>query len=155
MAIANDQLSVPTSQHSGAQIKLSSADERVRDIKWYSKFLSRPEFASISGAILVFAVFAVSAGGSGMFNIDGVINWSTVAAYLGIIAIGACLLMIAGEFDLSIGSMIGFAGMLIAIPPLYFHWPLWAALVAAFAFAAALGWLNGYVVIKTRLPSFI
>ncbi|MEC7377812.1 MAG: hypothetical protein VX421_09355, partial [Pseudomonadota bacterium] len=32
-----------------------------------------------------------------------------------IIAVGACLLMIAGEFDLSVGSMIGFAGMLIAI----------------------------------------
>jgi simple sugar transport system permease protein len=32
-----------------------------------------------------------------------------------IIAVGACLLMIAGEFDLSVGSMIGFAGMMTAI----------------------------------------
>ena len=47
---------------------------------------------------------------SGMFNLDGVMNWSQVAAYLGLLAVGACLLMIAGEFDLSIGSMIGFAG---------------------------------------------
>src|SRR5215470_10361073 len=123
-------------------------DERVRAQSWYRRFLSRPEFASISGAVLVFLVFAMTAGDSGMFNADGVVNWTQVAAYLGIIAIGACLLMIAGEFDLSLGSMIGFAGMVIAIPPLYFGWPVWMALLAAFAFAAGLGWLNGYLVIK-------
>ena len=61
-----------------------------------------------------------------MFNLDGVMNWSQVAAYLGLIAVGACLLMIAGEFDLSIGSMIGFAGMMVALPTMYFHWPICA-----------------------------
>ena len=130
-------------------------DERVRAQSWFRKFLNRPEFASVSGALLVFLVFGITAGDSGMFNADGIINWAQVAAYLGIIAIGACMLMIAGEFDLSLGSMIGFAGMVIAIPPLYFGWPVWAAIVAAFAFSLALGWLNGYLVIKTRLPSFI
>ena len=130
-------------------------DERVRESKWYQKVLHRPEFASLAGAILVFAIFGISAGDSGMFNLDGVINWSQVAAYLGILAIGACLLMIAGEFDLSIGSMIGFAGMMIAIPPLFFQWPLWLSIFFAFAGSLALGWLNGYLVIKTRLPSFI
>ena len=50
-----------------------------------------------------------------MFNSRGVLNWSIVSAQFVIIAVGACLLMIAGEFDLSVGSMIGFAGMMIAI----------------------------------------
>jgi simple sugar transport system permease protein len=133
----------------------AARDERVRTLSWYRRFLGRPEFASISGTVLVFAVFAFTAGDSGMFNADGIVNWTQVAAYLGIIAIGACLLMIAGEFDLSLGSMIGFAGMVIAIPPLYFGWPVWASVIAAFAASIALGWLNGYLVIKTRLPSFI
>lgn len=137
------------------QSQAPARDERVRTQSWHRRFLNRPEFASISGAILVFLVFAVTAGDSGMFNADGIVNWSQVAAYLGIIAIGACLLMIAGEFDLSLGSMIGFAGMVIAIPPLYFGWPVWLSLCAAFAFSVGLGWLNGYLVIKTRLPSFI
>lgn len=132
-----------------------AADERVGTTSWVKRFFGRPEFASISGAVLVFAFFVITAGDSGMFNLDGVVNWMQVASYLGIIAIGACLLMIAGEFDLSIGSMIGFAGMMIAIPTIYFHWPLWAAIVFAFAGSMALGWLNGYIVIKTRLPSFI
>lgn len=132
-----------------------AADERVGTTSRTKQLFGRPEFASISGTVLVFAFFIITAGDSGMFNLDGVVNWMQVASYLGIIAIGACLLMIAGEFDLSIGSMIGFAGMMIAIPTIYFQWPLWAAIVFAFAGSMALGWLNGYIVIKTRLPSFI
>jgi len=133
----------------------NATDERVGSVSWIKRFFGRPEFASISGTVLVFAFFIITAGDSGMFNLDGVVNWMQVASYLGIIAIGACLLMIAGEFDLSIGSMIGFAGMMIAIPTIYFHWPLWMAIIFAFAGSMALGWLNGYIVIKTRLPSFI
>jgi simple sugar transport system permease protein len=90
-----------------------------------------------------------------MFNLDGVMNWSQVAAYLGLLAVGACLLMIAGEFDLSIGSMIGFAGMMVALPSVYFHWPIWAAIIFAFVASMLLGALNGYLVMRTRLPSFI
>ena len=88
-----------------------SADERVRRESRFGHILNRPEFAAISGAVLVFVVFGIAAGGSGMFNLDGIMNWSQVSAYLGILAVGACLLMIAGEFDLSIGSMIGFSGI--------------------------------------------
>jgi simple sugar transport system permease protein len=125
------------------------------ELFWLRRLLGRPEFASLSGAVLVFLIFAITAGDSGMFNLDGVMNWSQVAAYLGIIAIGACLLMIAGEFDLSMGSMIGFAGMMIAIPTVYYRWPMWLAVLAALVGSLAIGWLNGYLVVRTRLPSFI
>jgi simple sugar transport system permease protein len=43
-----------------------------------------------------------------MFSLQGFMNWGVIAAQFAIIAVGACLLMIAGEFDLSVGSMIGF-----------------------------------------------
>jgi len=132
-----------------------ASDERVRAESWFNKILNRPEFASISGTIMVFAVFILAAGNSGMFNLDGIMNWTQVSAYLGLIAIGAALLMIAGEFDLSIGSMIGFAGMMVAIPTMYFHWPIWLAILFAFAGSMALGALNGYLVVRTKLPSFI
>jgi simple sugar transport system permease protein len=132
-----------------------ASDERVRNESWFKQILSRPEFASLAGTVMVFLVFAISAGNSGMFNLDGIMNWSQVAAYLGIIAVGACLLMIAGEFDLSIGSMIGFAGMMVALPTMYFHWPIELAIVFAFVGSMALGAVNGYLVMRTRLPSFI
>ncbi len=139
-----------------AEQKFSSpGDERVRNVSLVSKMLSRPELGSVSGAVLVFVFFALVAWDSGMFNADGILNWTTVSAQLGIIAVGACLLMIAGEFDLSIGSMIGFAGMMIAIPAVYWDWPVWAAILFAFAGAMAVGFLNGYIVVRTGLPSFI
>lgn len=131
------------------------ADERVRNVAAWKRLLHRPEFGAISGAILVFVFFFITAGDSGMFASDGVMNWATVSAQLGLIAISACLLMIAGEFDLSIGSMIGFAGMMMTIPAVYWGWPIWGAILFAFVGAMFIGFLNGYIVVKTGLPSFI
>jgi simple sugar transport system permease protein len=133
----------------------ASGDERLRDVGALRRFLARPEFGSVSGAVLVFLLFGAVAGDSGMFSAEGMVNWATVAAFLGIIAVGAALLMIGGEFDLSIGSMIGFAGMMLAIPALYWGWPLWLAVPFAFALAMLLGAVNGYIVVRTGLPSFI
>jgi len=65
------------------------------------------------------------------------------------------LLVIAGEFDLSIGSMVGFAGIVIGLLVTQLGWPLWAAIGAAFVTAVLVGYLNGLVVVRTRLPSFI
>ena len=130
-------------------------DERVRRISPWRSLLHRPEFGSMAGTVLVFVFFGIFAGDSGMFNLDGVMNWAQVAAYLGIIAVGACLLMIAGEFDLSMGSMIGFAGMMMAVPSMFMGWPMWASMLFAFVGCMALGWLNGFLVVRTKLPSFI
>lgn len=132
-----------------------SGDERVRQVGTVRKLLARPEFGAIAGTVLVVVVFLLSAGDSGMFSAEGTVNWGTVAAFLGIIAVGAALLMIAGEFDLSVGSMIGFAGMMVAIPILEWGWAPSAAVVFAMGCAMALGWLNGWLVIRTGLPSFI
>ncbi|HEU4384239.1 MAG TPA: ABC transporter permease [Anaeromyxobacteraceae bacterium] len=139
----------------GADVPKTAADERVRKLTGFQRLMGRPEAASVAGAVLVFAVFGVAASGSGMFALDGIVNWSIVSAYLGVIAVGACLLMIAGEFDLSLGSMIGFAGMMAAIPPLYFGWPVWLSMLAALGAALGLGFVNGQLVVRTGLPSFI
>jgi simple sugar transport system permease protein len=136
-------------------VPAAAADERVREVGALRKLLARPEFGALAGAAMVFLIFGAAAGDSGMFSAEGVVNWATVAAFLGIIAVAAALLMIAGEFDLSIGSMIGFAGMMFAIPVLYWGWPPSAAVLFAFGCAALLGSLNGWLVMRTGLPSFI
>jgi simple sugar transport system permease protein len=134
---------------------VSSTDERVAKRSWSSRVLSRPEFGAIAGAILVFLFFGATAGNTGMFMPDGILSWTVVAAQLMIIASGAALLMIGGEFDLSVGSMIAFAGMMIAIPTSFYGVPLGISILLAFAGALLIGALNGYIVVKTRLPSFI
>lgn len=130
-------------------------DERIKEISGFRKSLIRPELGGIVGAIAVFTFFILFAHDSGMFNSQGILNWSIVSAQFMIIAVGACLLMIAGEFDLSVGSMIGFAGMMIAIFGVTLGWPIWIAILVTFALCIAIGALNGYIVVRTGLPSFI
>ena len=134
---------------------IRAGDERVRSVPTWRRALVRPELGGIIGTVAVFTFFALLAFDSGMFNAQGVMNWTTVSAQFVIIAVGACLLMIAGEFDLSVGSMIGFSGMMIAIFGVTLGWPMWAAILVTFAIALAIGALNGLIVVRTGLPSFI
>src|SRR5271154_2296871 len=85
------------------------------------KVLLRPELAALVSTILVFAFFAVNAGDQGFLSFPGTKNYLTVAAEIGIIATPVTLLLVAGEFDLSVGTAIGAAGIAIAYPLAYFH----------------------------------
>ena len=133
----------------------SRGDERLRRVSPVRRLLGRPELGAISGAVLVFVFFALVAGDNGFLNFRGISSWLEVSAQLGILAIFAALLMIGGEFDLSIGSMIAAAGVVMAIPAVEFGWPLWLSILLAFATALLVGFINGTIVNRTRLPSFI
>jgi len=63
--------------------------------------------------------------------------------------------MIAGEFDLSVGSMIGAAGLLLGLLIVQWGVPPTIAIILTFAFALAVGAFNGWLRIKTGLPSFL
>ncbi len=130
-------------------------DERIRRVSLLGRLLHRPELGAVAGTLLVFVFFAITAGNSGLFSAKGIVNFLEVSAQLGILASAVALLMIAGEFDLSIGSMIAFAGICIAIPATQWGWPLWLCILFAFAVAASVGYLNGLIVVRTGLPSFI
>jgi simple sugar transport system permease protein len=119
------------------------------------KVLIRPELGACVAAVAIFLAFAIAAGRQGFLSGQGTINYLEVSAQLGILATAVALLMIAGEFDLSVGSMIGAAGMIIAIPVTQFGWPLWLGIIVAFLFSLLVGYVNGWLVVKTRLPSFI
>jgi len=138
-----------------AATRTTTMDERVSRTPLVRKLMARPELGAVAGTILVFVFFAIVAGGSGLFSAPGILNFLEVAAQLGIIAVAASMLMIGGEFDLSIGSMIGAAGVIIAIPAAQWGWPLWLCILLAFAIAAVIGYINGQIVIKSGLPSFI
>ncbi|HSU04428.1 MAG TPA: ABC transporter permease [Acetobacteraceae bacterium] len=133
----------------------TAVDERVRRVPLVQRLVLQPALGSAAGFVLLVIFFAFAASGSGMFRPDGIVNWLEVSGELGLIAIAAALLMIAGEFDLSIGSMIGFSGMVVAIPSVYWGVPVWGSILIALACAVALGLLNGYLVVRTGLPSFI
>lgn len=133
----------------------TNSDERIKQTSRFRQSLIRPELGGMVGTVAVFTFFLLFAFDSGMFNSQGVMNWSIVSAQFMIIAVGACLLMISGEFDLSVGSMIGFAGMMIAIFGITLGWPMWMAIIITFVICVAFGAVNGFIVVKTGLPSFI
>ncbi len=133
----------------------SFTDERVRKTSLVRRLLARPELGAIGGARGVWIFFALMAGDRGFLTLRGTATYLEVAAELGILAVAVALLMIGGEFDLSVGSIIGASGMLMTILAVQYGWNLWAALLAVVVFAVAAGLFNGYLVIKTGLPSFI
>lgn len=130
-------------------------DERLRHRGLLRRLLNRPELGAAAGAVIVWIFFAIRAGDTGFLSVDGTASYLAVSADLGILAVAVSMLMIAGEFDLSIGSMLGAAGITIALLSAEYGWPLWAAIAAAVALSLAIGFLNGIVVVKTGLPSFI
>jgi simple sugar transport system permease protein len=129
-------------------------DERLRDVSLVTKIMRRPELGALAGLILV-AIFFASTADASMFTLAGIMNILSPAAQLGILAIAAALLMIGGEFDLSIGSMVAFTGLIFGAFLTLNSWPLLLAIAATFGLAALLGGLNGQIVIRSRLPSFI
>ncbi len=120
----------------------------------------RPEIGAFFVMMVVIIAIGFASNGNA-FNPLGLKNNLSVISQFGIIATGACLLMIAGEFDLSIGSMIGFAGMSMAM---MLKWGLPFGLGEATPFTAFaltlvmtlfLGWLIGTIVVRSKLSSFI
>lgn len=133
---------------------INTTDERIKAEGVLARAMKRPELGAIAGLVLVTLFFLITASPA-MFTLAGILNVLTPAAQLGILAIAASLLMIGGEFDLSIGSMVAFAGMVFGACTVNLGLPLIAAIPATFAVAALIGAANGLVVLRTGLPSFI
>ena len=129
--------------------------ERTVRVNPLRRLLIRPETGAVVGSIAVWIFFAIVAGSSGFTSSRGTSSYLSVSAELAILAIPVALLMIGGEFDLSVGSTVGATGMVIAILSTQYGWNVWAAIVVALIFAVLIGMVNGYLVMRTRLPSFI
>ena len=129
-------------------------DERLVESGLMKRLLTRPELGAAGGALIVWLFFALVAP-VGFLSLRGTASYLEVSAQLGILAVAVSLLMIGGEFDLSVGSMIGFSGVIIAILSTVYQLPLYLSALVALALALGVGFINGYLVIRTRLPSFI
>jgi len=130
-----------------------TTDDRLLKAGLFKRVLTRPEFGSIIGAIAVFAFFSIVT--ENFFSLDAVSAYTNPAATLGIMAVAVALLMIGGEFDLSAGALIGALGITMALLITEAGTPIWLAMLLSLAAAVGVGLFNGFVVVKTKLPSFI
>jgi simple sugar transport system permease protein len=117
--------------------------------------MRRPEFGALMGAAVIYLMFSAFDSTGGFVSLGGTARWTDVAATTGIMAVMVSLLMIGGEFDLSAGVMIGSSGLFLGLLVTKVHMNLYLGVFLTLLFGAGIGLLNGYLVTKTKLPSFI
>ncbi len=114
----------------------------------------RPETGSLVGLFLVFAFFSVM-GGAVFMGAPGWSSWLNIAAEVGIIALPVGLLMIAGELDISVGSIIPASSVTAAVITGYFELPVLIGIAAGLGVGLIVGYVNGLLVTRTTIPSLI
>src|SRR5215831_12401377 len=115
-------------QRASGDVATVKVDERVKEASLITNMMRRPELGAVAGLVLV-AVFFFFTADRTMFTLSGAMTILAPASQLGILAIAAALLMIGGEFDLSIGSMVAFAGLIFGMALTTFGEPLWLAII--------------------------
>ncbi|MEO1444179.1 MAG: ABC transporter permease, partial [Chloroflexota bacterium] len=134
--------------------KQKQGDERVKQTGPLRRFLRRPEAGAIAGTLIIWLYFAFAAGND-FASLNGTALFLETASELGILTVAVTLLMISGEFDLSIGSTMGAATMATAIFATTYALPLPVSMLLSLLIALAVGFFNGILVVRTKLPSFI
>lgn len=116
-------------------------------------YLEKPELAGVVLLVLLFVVFEFTSGGAFLSyeNMRGVLGLLPEVA---LVAIGVTILMIAGEFDLSVGSVFALAPMVMAVS-MVAGVPFIPAVLLGLLAAAVFGFLNGFITLGFAIPSFI
>ncbi|TMR95980.1 ABC transporter permease [Nonomuraea basaltis] len=131
----------------------AARDDRVASRSLAARTLSRPEVGSLVGAIVIFALFMLVA-----VPFRNVANVGTIlygASTIGIMAVPVALLMIGGEFDLSAGVAVTTSGLSASLIAWNFGLNIWVGVFLALALSLAIGAFNGWLLLKTGLPSFL
>jgi simple sugar transport system permease protein len=130
----------------------SEPSNRVR-LGWTNRLLARPEIGALVAAIVLFIFFWISA--PAFRSAESFFTVLYQSSTYGIVAVGVGMLMIGGEFDLSAGVNVFSAGLLNSM----FCWSLginlWVGALLALVFALLIGFINGYLVMRTGIPSFL
>lgn len=117
--------------------------------------LRRPEAGAAAGFVLIFIFFSIFGWDKNFLTPLGASTWLNFASKVGIIAIPIGFLMIAGELDISIGAVIPAGGIVLAMAVELYGINIWLGVLLSFAVAAAIGFINGLIVTRTRVPSLI
>ena len=131
----------------------TTVDERVARTSALTRVMKRPESGALAAAIVIFVFFATTT--SVFATPSGASTWLRGASTIGIMAVAVALLMIGGEFDLSAGAMTGFTGLVVGVLTTQYGLNIWVAIVVSLLLALTIGALNGFLVMRTGLPSFI
>ncbi len=115
--------------------------------------LARPELGAIVAALVIYVFFfAIADPFRSLAALSTILYTSSV---IGIVAVGVALLMIGGEFDLSAGVAVTAAALTTSMTCYELRLNLWVGVVLSLVLMLLLGFLNGYLVVRTGIPSFL
>ncbi|MBS6397010.1 MAG: sugar ABC transporter permease [Clostridiales bacterium] len=112
------------------------------------------QYTMVIALVLLIVFFQIASGGR-MVTSSNFQNLLSGNAYVLILALGMLMVIVIGQIDLSVGSVAGFCGMVLAIAARDFHMPWWAAVLIALAIGLAIGAWNGFFVARLGIPGFI
>ncbi len=115
--------------------------------------LARPSLGALVGVVAVLVFFGVAA--PGLMDTGGLASVLDRASLLGIGAVAVAMLLVAGQFDLSIGAIAVASSLITALLVAEAGWGVWPALGVSLAAALLLGAVNGLIVVSSGLPSFL
>src|SRR4051794_30634818 len=115
--------------------------------------LARPETGALVAAIVIFIFFYAVAPTFRTFAAAS--TYLYASSTIGIVAVGVALLMIGGEFDLSAGVAVTTAALSAGILCFELSLNVWAGVVISLALALGIGFVNGWLVVRTGIPSFL
>jgi simple sugar transport system permease protein len=118
-----------------------------------SRMLGRPEIGALVAAIVIGIFFLIVA--PPFRSAESLATVLYQSATIGIVAVAVGMLMIGGEFDLSAGVMVTTAGLVNAMFSYEYNLNLWVGAVVSLVVALAIGFLNGYLVMRTGIASFL
>ncbi|HZM74797.1 MAG TPA: hypothetical protein VFC19_03675, partial [Candidatus Limnocylindrales bacterium] len=128
-------------------------DERVKERNRVQRLFIRPEMGAAIGAVAIFIFFLVVA--PPFRSPEALATVLYASSTIGIMACAVALLMIGGEFDLSSGVAVTTSSLAASMLAYNLHLNLWAGAALALIVALAIGFFNGYLVMKTKIPSFL
>jgi simple sugar transport system permease protein len=118
-----------------------------------SRVLGRPEVGALAAAIAIFIFFFAIAPPFRTFAALSTVLYAS--STIGIVAVGVALLMIGGEFDLSAGVAVTTAALASAMISYQFSLNVWVGVLISLVIALTVGFVNGYLVMRTGIPSFL
>ncbi|MFJ4814943.1 ABC transporter permease [Streptomyces sp. NPDC088801] len=129
------------------------SDGRTRQRPLALRLLARPEVGVFLGAVAVYVFFLAAA--PPVRDASSMANVLYQSSTIGIMAIPVALLMIGGEFDLSAGVAVIASALTASMTAYQLSMNIWVGVIVALAVSLAIGFFNGWMVVRTGLPSFL
>ncbi|WP_406398651.1 ABC transporter permease [Streptomyces sp. NBC_00879] len=129
------------------------SDERLLRTSPLRKLMGRPELGSVVGAVAVFIFFSIVS--DSFLQASSLSTVLYAASTLGIMAVPVALLMIGGEFDLSAGVLVTSSALISSMFSYQMTANVWVGVFVSLLVTLAIGVFNGFMLTRTKLPSFI